>query len=156
MKNLLVFTFSVCFAILGTSLSFGQDVVWKGIVRDSITKEVLSDVRICLDQDMEGVLLDRAGEFQISVEKGTKVWFRKKGYQWKNIVITNNGEGIIELNPSSSKSFFSGLPGETEYYINDVKIPEEEWCDVKFTRDETESIRIDSRTGIMKFYYTTK
>jgi len=145
--------------MLCTSLSFGQEVVWKGIVRDSITKEVLSDVRICLDQDMKGVLLNSAGEFQISVEKGTKVWFRKQGYKWGNIVVTNNSEGIIELPPSSSSiPFFPSIHEGmiVECYINDVKITKEEWNDVRLKEDDKAGIRVRNESNVMRLYYTTK
>jgi len=167
-----ILTFSVCFILLGTSLSFGQDlVVLKGVVRDSITKQVLSDVRISVNPDPDKVLIidyenrriivnpdtafvrnNTTGEFQISVEKGSKIWFRKQGYLWKNIVVTGNDAVVIELPPSPSGLANLSLNAHNyrsdrnnpdiviEYYFNGVLIPEEEWNDVRITRDDIHNI----------------
>ena len=163
MKNrfyLPTFMFIFCFLMLRTSLSFGQEqIIFKGTVRDSITKQVLSNVRISINNDMVGIQNNVNGEFQITAPKGSKVWFRKQGYKWKNIVVTSNNVVIIDIpqSLSSSPSFLSNNPNrEHEYYFNGVLIPKEEWNDIRFSKDDIEEIRTNPSEKIMKFYFITK
>ena len=184
-----ILTFSVCFALLGTSLSFGQDqVILKGVVRDSITKQVLSDVRISINPDPNKVLVmdyenrrtiinpdtvfvrnNVNGEFQITVEKGLKIWFRKQGYLWKNIVVTGNDAVVIELPPSPSglaglsldanryRSVANNPDMEVEFYFNGVLIPEEEWNDVRFSIDDIFDVGTHPRNEeYRRFIFITK
>ena len=153
--------FIACFAMLCTTLSFGQDqVVLRGTVRDSTNKQVLSDVRVCINQDMVGVRNNASGEFQITVNKGSKVWFRKQGYRWESIIVTGNDVIIIDLPKSASNisNILSNNPNhEHEYSIDGVLIPKEEWNDVRLTENDIATINITSpKEGVMRFVFTTK
>ena len=158
MRNLLIFMFIVCFTILCTSLSFGQEIIFRGIVRDSTTKEVLSNVRIGFNNDMEVAILNKASEFQINVEKGTKIWFRVRGYRWKNVVATgeSNDTEIIELPPSPKglpKDWWDGNP-QIAFYFNGTKIPYEDWNDIRFYDIKIPG-DLNIRTNGWEVYYNT-
>jgi predicted Rdx family selenoprotein len=147
--------------MLSTSLSFGQEqIILRGTVRDSITKEVLSDVRISVNQDMVGVRNSASGEFQITVNRGDKVWFRKQGYGWKNIVVTGNNVAVIELakNPPGLSELHINNPDVVpEYYVNGVLIPKEEWNDIRLNKDDIARMNLAPVVGgVRRFDFTTK
>jgi hypothetical protein len=111
------------------NISSDATFVCKGIVVDGNTKKPLAAVCITKNADTLCVQSDATGNFKITVQKDTKVWFRLRGYTWVSIKVTDAATQTISLYPKSKSNGFShGLPGQVNEMIFDGnRVPKEDW-----------------------------
>jgi len=118
----------VLFCILHSLMCFGQGTFeYKCILRDSITQEPLTNVKIYLNKDSVGIYNKNDGSFLINVKEGDILLLRKKGYRWENIKITANNLINLEMVPSTR--FRANLKFD-EIVIDGKILPKDEWDDI--------------------------
>lgn len=121
-----------------------QNFLCKGKIVDFNTKLPLQDVRIyCTynNRDTIETLCNMKGEFQISLQTGSKLLFKKRGYAWHVVKIANKEIQQISLKPSRPipKIQFQGEEDldNTDIYVDGQLVPREEWDDA-FSMDREE------------------
>jgi len=122
--------------------------MFKGVIIDSTTNKPLQNVKIyqMSEQDTIQTNNDISGKFQLMLSKGTKLHFRKVGYAWHSIKITENNmkEGTVYLLPSKQIQLDLGNKEDSTeiIIIYDGKIvPQNEWNDVlSIPKDEIGSV----------------
>ena len=93
--------------IVNTSVGYAQkDIVCKGTITDSITRLPLEDVRIYKIFNSDTVMFQTnpAGEFQISLQAGSKLFLKKTGYAWRIVSVSDNKIQQIKMKPSTPSS----------------------------------------------------
>lgn len=115
-----------CIASVSPCLAQGK-FTYKAVIQDSLTQEKLSDVRIYAGTDTVGSKNRPDGSFQLSVKKGSTVRFRKTGYRWLNLVVSEDNAKIIEMIPSKKSELHDQFD---EVEINGKLVSKEEWNDI--------------------------
>ena len=112
-----------------------QSFMFKGIIIDSTTNKPLQSVKIYLMSERDTVQITNniSGTFQIEIIIGSKLHFRKGGYAWHSIKITNDSKKEVAIHLLPSKPVQLNI-GDKEYstvviYDNEV-VPQNEWNDV--------------------------
>jgi hypothetical protein len=100
---------------------------YQSVIIDSITRKTLQNVRVYADKDTVGVTSRLDGSFQLNVKKGFIVRFRKTGYRWLNIEVTDNPVKIIEMVPTTRSILHEQFE---EIEVNGKLLPKEEWDDL--------------------------
>jgi hypothetical protein len=146
-----------------------QDFTCRGRIIDANTNLPLQDVRIYLNNEFK-TQSNSNGEFQLSLKTGSGLLFKKSGYGWRFLKITNNDTQQIRLVPSdpekSEMVFLDRAGNKREYdgvdfYFNGQLVPEAEWSDANgilnnFNPNEME-LRVDfsSTPGRVRYIINT-
>ena len=115
--------------------SYSQDsFVFNGQIMDINAGLPLQDVKIyCINNsDTTETSSNKKGEFQISIQAGSKLFLKKPGFAWHFVKIYNNDERKIYLTPSknySEKDIGKQNFDTTDFYFNDHLVPQDEWDD---------------------------
>ena len=147
-----------------------QNFTCRGRIIDANTNLPLQDVKIYLAKTNEFKTQSNSnGEFQLSLEAGSGLLFKKSGYGWFFLRITNNDAQQIKLVPSDpekSDPIFFDMDGNkreydgVDFYINGQLVPEVEKIDAygifkNFNPNEM-PFGIDTRTpGRIKYFINT-
>ncbi|MDR2385787.1 MAG: carboxypeptidase-like regulatory domain-containing protein [Tannerella sp.] len=103
-------------------------LTYQSVIIDSITRKPLPNVRIYVDKDTVGMKNHLNGTFQLTnVKKGSIVRFKKTGYRWLNMEITDNPVKIIEMVPTTHSALHNQVD---EIEVNGKPLPKEEWNDL--------------------------
>jgi hypothetical protein len=106
----------------------------KAVVLDNITKTPLQDVRISViyQNDTTHIESNKLGEFKYSAKKGTRLFFKKRGYAWHFVDIKDDPVKFIILlpsNPWSERDIGKKNMNNTEFIFNGRLVPQDEWDD---------------------------
>ena len=126
-------TYLLLFFLLHASISYTQqNFVLNGKIADADTKQPLQDVRIykIFNGDTITTQCNLKGEFQISLNTDSKLLFKKRGYAWHIIKITNREPLQIYLKPTTlTMNMEKEKVDNTDFYINGHLVPREEMED---------------------------
>lgn len=138
-----------------------QDFLFNGKIADANTKLPLQDVRIYKIRNADTIKIQSNlnGEFQILLNTDSQLFFKKNGYAWHIVKITNGETQLIYLKPASA-TIAIGIArvNDTDIYFNGHRVPREEWEDaLSIDKGLIRSISIRSgrlnEDGRDKFYY---
>jgi hypothetical protein len=101
--------------------------MYHSVIIDSITQAKLQNVRVYVDKDTVGMINRSDGTFQVNVTEGSIIRFRKTGYRWLNMEITDNSAKIIKMIPSTRSTLHDQFE---EVEVNGKLLPKEEWDDL--------------------------
>jgi len=129
----------ILFFVLTTSLLTGhtqQQIVCKGKIIDSSNNLPLQNVKIYKVFNSDTVLYqsNNAGEFQISLQMGSRLLLKKSGYAWQ--IVRINTDDIKQIKMVSSKnsskpiiSYDGIIDDDIDLYIDGQLVPESEVID---------------------------
>ena len=128
------FLFLSVFAFITPPL-IAQSFMYTGVIIDSNTNKLLQNVKIfrMSEQDTSQIMNSISGTFQVMISKGTKLHFRKAGYAWHSIKISDDTmiEETVYLLPSKSVQLDTGNKEySTEIIYDNEIVPQNEWNDV--------------------------
>ena len=122
--------FLTLLVLIGTlTLSFGQDILIQGVVKDSKTKIVLKNVNIIFPKISIGCTTNATGKFSIKLCEGIhKVQVSSIGYKTKNIIVNTKeanksitillDESVTNIDEVAITSKFIRKPGSTTAKVN--------------------------------------
>ena len=165
MKNKTLSTF-VFLLIINLSAGYAQNIMCRGTIVDADTNLPLREVSIYKERDINTVLLksNNAGEFQISIQTGSRLLLKKSGYVWQIVRADNNNPQHIELvpsNPENSEIILRDADekrreGETNLYFNGQLVPETERTDaLGIDKKEIKNIDVRIENGKQAFIIDT-
>lgn len=136
--------------------------IFRGIIIDSITNKPLQNVKIyrISEQDTSQLTSDISGAFQVVLSKEIKLHFRKDGYGWHSIIITDNTkEETICLLPSKPAQENIGQKNidNAEIIFDGKELPRNQWDDACSIRpSEIASLTIYRKDGKIRFVFESK
>ena len=148
-----------------------QDFIFRGIITDANSNLPLPDVRIYRINagDTLKSQCNSNGEFQLSLNVGSRLLLKKSGYAWQIVRITNNDLQQIKLIPSKQENSEIILydlddkrkEGEVDFYFNGQLVQKTEWADaLSIDPNEIRGVGVRdaklSKDGRHKFYIETK
>ncbi|MGV8096473.1 MAG: hypothetical protein AB2L24_31845 [Mangrovibacterium sp.] len=142
-----------------------QDFVYRGKIADASTKLPLQDVKIykICNGDTIMTRCNVNGEFQILLNTDSKLFFKKKGYAWHIVKISNKDNLQIYLTPSKKRSKTDiGIENydKKDVYFDGQLVPQEEWDDAGSIDPDLAHLEIlsgkYSKDGRNKIYFKTK
>jgi hypothetical protein len=87
-------------------------------------------VRVYIGWDTSFVTTDADGKFAVKVKRGTTLCFRKRGYRWLNLRVTEKTPSIVHLSQSVKQDLdYSAI------YVDGELLPRDEWNDIPFGSD---------------------
>ena len=125
-------------ALLAINLSIGfsqQNFISRGRIVDSKTNLALQEVAIykIFNGDTIETKCDEKGEFQIMLQTGSTLLFKRNGYKLQEVKITDNALQLIKLVPKAIRLLDGDGNNDMEkvdFYLNEKLVPEDEWDDV--------------------------
>jgi len=133
-----------------------QDLTCRGRIIDANTNLPLQDVKIYLAKANELKTQSNSnGEFQLSLEVGSGLLFKKGGYGWYFLRINNSDTQQIKLvptDPAKSEIIFFDLDGNkkefdrVDLYFNGQLVPEAEKSDANGIFNNFNPKEMDFRT----------
>ena len=162
------FYLSLLFLIHVSILHAQQDFLFNGKIADADTKLPLQDVRIYKIHNADTIMIrsNANGEFQILLNTDSHLFFKKNGYGWHIVKITNREPQQIYLSPASASADRiievdemgnekADRSDDTDIYFNGHRVPREEWKDA-LSIDHSLIRGFSSRKedGRNKFYFT--
>jgi hypothetical protein len=110
------------------SLCRAQEFAYRSTVRDSVTQKGLPDVYIFAGTDSTGGVWSGAdGTFRLNMRKGETVRFRKAGYRWLNLQVTETAAQPPEMVPSGKSDSFDPFD---EVEVNGKLLPKKDCADM--------------------------
>ena len=168
MKNKILNTLVLLLLINLSTIYAQQNLTCSGRIIDANTNLPLQGVRIYLAKANEFKTQSNSnGEFQLSLEAGSGLLFKKSGYGWFFLRITNNDTQQIKLVPSEGEGItFHDMDGnKREYdgvdlYFNGQLVPEAERIDANgilknFNSNEMSFGIYTGTPGRMKYFIDT-
>ncbi|MDR0606211.1 MAG: hypothetical protein LBG80_18180 [Bacteroidales bacterium] len=155
-KNILLLFFIVT---LNTLYAQQTEFKYKGVIKDSITMVALDSVRIykIYNNDTIKILSDATGQFETVISTGTKFHFRKRGYGWQTIKVSDKNMQYIYLIPNKDSWVRNEAYYRTKMIYNGEIVPREEWDDLaNINRDEIASLEVFSSKEKITFIYKSK
>ena len=153
MKNNNLYFFII---LLITHISVGyaqQNIVCKGKITDVNTNLPLQEVKIFKVFNGDTVMYqsNATGDFQISLQSGSKLLLRKPGYAWKTVRVSNDEILQIKLTPSKPQNptihnTKEDKIYEADVYINGQLVPKSEVNDA-LSLDPKEITNLSTRTN---------
>ena len=138
-------------------------------IADIETKLPLQDVRIYKIHNTDTIMIrsNANGEFQILLNTDSHLFFKKNGYGWHIVKITNrepqqiylsparaNADRIIEVDEMGNEKTVSS-DDNTDVYFNGHRVYQEEWKDaLSFDIVLLRNIMTKKEDGRSKFYFT--